>query len=65
MYICSRKTGDLGISDLRQISGFLWEFQFPPPIKLTTTISSRRNENLNLLIGIKFLNLFFIVLNKN
>jgi hypothetical protein len=26
------------VSDLQQVSGFLWELQFPPPIKLTTTI---------------------------
>ena len=26
------------VSDLRQVSGFLWAFQFPPPIKLTATI---------------------------
>jgi hypothetical protein len=25
-------------SDLRQVSGFLWVFRFPPPIKLTATI---------------------------
>jgi hypothetical protein len=26
------------VSDLQQICGFLWVLQFPPPIKLTTTI---------------------------
>jgi hypothetical protein len=26
------------ISDLRQVSGFLWVLRFPPPIKLTATI---------------------------
>ena len=26
------------VSDLRQFSGFLWVFMFPPQIKLTTTI---------------------------
>ena len=26
------------VSDLWQVSGFLWVLQFPPPIKLTTTI---------------------------
>jgi len=26
------------VSDLRQVSGYLWVFRFPPPIKLTTTI---------------------------
>ena len=26
------------VSDLRQVSGFLWILQCPPPIKLTTTI---------------------------
>jgi hypothetical protein len=26
------------VSDLRQVSGFLQVFQFPPSIKLTTTI---------------------------
>ena len=26
------------VSDLRQISGFLWGLQFPPPIKLITMI---------------------------
>ena len=26
------------VSDLRQVGGFLWVLQFPPPIKLTTTI---------------------------
>jgi hypothetical protein len=26
------------VSDLRQVSGFLQVLQFPPPIKLTTTI---------------------------
>ena len=26
------------VSDLRQVSGFLWVLRFPPPIKLTTTI---------------------------
>jgi hypothetical protein len=26
------------VSDLRQIGGFLWVLQFPPPIKLTATI---------------------------
>jgi len=26
------------VSDLPQVSGFLWVLQFPPPIKLTTTI---------------------------
>jgi hypothetical protein len=25
-------------SDLRQVGGFLWVLQFPPPIKLTATI---------------------------
>jgi hypothetical protein len=25
-------------SDLQQVSGFLWIFQFPPPIKLTAMI---------------------------
>jgi hypothetical protein len=25
-------------SVLQQVSGFLWVFQFPPPIKLTATI---------------------------
>jgi hypothetical protein len=25
------------VSDLRQISGFLWVLWFPPPIKLTAT----------------------------
>jgi len=27
------------ISDLRQVSSLLWVIQFPPPIKLTATIS--------------------------
>jgi hypothetical protein len=27
-----------GLSDLRQVGGFLLVLQFPPPIKLTTTI---------------------------
>jgi hypothetical protein len=27
------------VSDLRQVSGFLRDLRFPPPIKLTTTIS--------------------------
>ena len=26
------------VSDLRQVSGFLWVLRFPPPIKLTVTI---------------------------
>ena len=26
------------VSDLRQVSGFLWLLRFPSPIKLTTTI---------------------------
>jgi hypothetical protein len=26
------------VSDLRQVSGFLWVLRFPPPIKLTLTI---------------------------
>ena len=26
------------VSNLRQASGFLWLLQFPPPVKLTTTI---------------------------
>ena len=26
------------VSDLRQVSGFLWVLWFPPPIKLTATI---------------------------
>ena len=26
------------VSDLRQVGGFLWVLQFPPQIKLTTTI---------------------------
>jgi hypothetical protein len=26
------------VSDLRQVGGFLWALQFPPPIKLTATI---------------------------
>jgi hypothetical protein len=26
------------VSDLRQVGCFLWALQFPPPIKLTTTI---------------------------
>jgi hypothetical protein len=26
------------VSDLGQVSGFLWVLQFPPPIKLTDTI---------------------------
>jgi hypothetical protein len=26
------------VSDLRQVSGFLWILWFPPPIKLTATI---------------------------
>jgi hypothetical protein len=26
------------VSDLRQVSGFVWVLQFPPPIKLTATI---------------------------
>ena len=26
------------VSDLRQVGGFLGEFRFPPPIKLTATI---------------------------
>ena len=26
------------VSDLRQVSGFLWVFWFPPPIKLTVRI---------------------------
>ena len=26
------------VSDLRQVSGYLWFLRFPPPIKLTTTI---------------------------
>ena len=26
------------VSDLQQVSGFLWVLRFPPPIKLTTTI---------------------------
>ena len=26
------------VSDLRQVGGFLWVLQFPPPIELTTTI---------------------------
>ena len=26
------------ISDLRQVGGFLWVLQFPPPIKLTALI---------------------------
>jgi len=26
------------ISDLQQVSGFLWALWFPPPIKLTATI---------------------------
>jgi hypothetical protein len=26
------------VSDLRQVSGFLWALLFPPPIKLTATI---------------------------
>jgi len=26
------------LSDLRQVSGFLWVLQFPPPIKQTATI---------------------------
>ena len=26
------------VSDLWQVSGFLWVLQFPPPIKLTATI---------------------------
>ena len=26
------------ISDLQQVSGFLWVLQFPPPIKLIATI---------------------------
>jgi hypothetical protein len=25
------------VSDFRQVGGFLWVLQFPPPIKLTTT----------------------------
>jgi hypothetical protein len=28
------------VSDLRQVGGFLWGLQFPPPIKLTATIYS-------------------------
>jgi hypothetical protein len=28
----------LFVSDLRQVGGFLWVLQFPPPIKLTPTI---------------------------
>ena len=27
------------VSYLRQVGGFLWVLQFPPPIKLTTTIA--------------------------
>ena len=27
------------VSDLRQVGGFLWVLQLPPPIKLTTTIA--------------------------
>jgi hypothetical protein len=26
------------VSDLRQVTGFLWVLQFPPPIELTATI---------------------------
>ena len=26
------------VIDLRQVGGFLWALQFPPPIKLTATI---------------------------
>ena len=26
------------VSDLRQVGGFLWVLQFPPPIKLTAMI---------------------------
>jgi hypothetical protein len=26
------------VSDLQQVSGFLWEVWFPPPIKLTAMI---------------------------
>jgi hypothetical protein len=26
------------VSDLRQVSGFLWVLRFPPPIKLTAMI---------------------------
>jgi hypothetical protein len=26
------------VSDLRQVGGFLWVLQFPPPVKLTATI---------------------------
>jgi hypothetical protein len=32
------------VSDLRQVSGFLWVFRFPPPIKLTAT---KKGNNLN------------------
>jgi hypothetical protein len=28
------------VSDLRQVGGFLWVLQFPPPIKLTAMIQS-------------------------
>ena len=30
------------LSDLRQISGFLWVLRFPPPIKLTATIQLKK-----------------------
>jgi hypothetical protein len=31
------------VSDLRQVGGFLW---FPPPIKVTATISSVKTKNM-------------------
>ena len=35
------------VSDLQQVSGFLWVIRFPPPIKLTESGIKHHNPNLN------------------
>jgi len=44
------------VSDLRQVSGFLWVLRFPPPIKLTASIQLKIKTEILLEVALNTIN---------